>query len=93
MVNTPKCYDNVHTEIDRVQKKFPLVSAKPILSCMGPQTTQFYAGQHSADNGNLRKFGSTHPHGTAFAPKQCLNQKEARARDGQQYRVSSSKNK
>ena len=33
------------------------------------------------ENGNLRNFGSTNPHGTAFAPKQCLYQNEATGMD------------
>ena len=34
-------------------------------------------GLYWAQNGNMRNFGSTNPHGTAFAPKQWLYQKEA----------------
>ena len=33
--------------------------------------------QYKAENGNFRKSGSTFYHGTVFAPKQCLYQKEA----------------
>ena len=32
---------------------------------------------YRAQNGNMRKFEPTYPHGTAFVPKQCLYQKEA----------------
>ena len=39
--------------------------------------TTLHAGQYRAENGNMRNFGPTNPHGTAFAPKQCLYQKEA----------------
>ena len=35
------------------------------------------SSQYRAKNGNLWKFGSTFFHGTVFAPKQCLYQKEA----------------
>ena len=34
-------------------------------------------GYYNAQNGNMRNFGSTNPHGTAFEPKQWLYQKEA----------------
>ena len=34
-------------------------------------------GQYRAQNGNMRNFGPTNPHGTAFASKQWLYQKEA----------------
>ena len=37
-----------------------------------------HVSQYSAENGNLRKSGSTFRHGTVFAPKECLHQKEAR---------------
>ena len=36
-----------------------------------------HVSQYRAENGNLRKSGSTFRHGTMFAPKQCLYQKEA----------------
>ena len=63
--------------ICRNEKCIPLVGAKIVLTSTGPQTNPFHAGQHSPENGNLRKFGSTYPHGTVFATKQCLYQKEA----------------
>ena len=36
-----------------------------------------HVSKYRAENGNLRKSGSTFIHGTVFAPKQCLFQKEA----------------
>ena len=62
----------------RAQKCNAIVGAHTVLNSAGPQTTPFHGGQHRAKNGNTRKFGPTNPHGTAFAPKQWLHQKEAR---------------
>ena len=59
--------------------KMCLVGAKGTLTCTGPQTTPSNVRQYRAENGNLGKFGPTVRHGTVFAPKQCLYQKEARA--------------
>ena len=46
-------------------------------SCAGPQTTPYHGGKYRVHVGNLRNFGPTKPHGTAFAPMQWLYQKEA----------------
>ena len=62
----------------RAQKCNAIVGADTVLSSAGPQTTPFHGGQHRARNGNMRNFGPTNPHGTAFAPKQWFHQKEAR---------------
>ena len=61
----------------RVQKCIRLVGGKTSLICAGLQTTPSQVGQYRAENGNLRKSGSTFSHGTVFAPKQCLYQTEA----------------
>ena len=68
-------------QVWRVQKCIPLVSAKTVLTCVGRQITPSHLSQYRAENGNLRKSGSTFRHGTAFAPKQCLYQKEAPGMD------------
>ena len=60
-----------------VQKCISLVGAKTAPICVGLQTTPSHVRQYRAENGNLRKFGSTFRHGTVFAPKQCSYQKEA----------------
>ena len=60
----------------RVQKCIALVGADTVLTSAGPETTTFHWGQYMAQNGNMRNFGPTNPHGTAFAPKQWLYQKE-----------------
>ena len=59
------------------QKCIALVGAETVLTSAGPQTTPFYGGQCRDGNGNMRKFGPTNSHGTAFAPRQWLYQKEA----------------
>ena len=46
-----------------------------VLTTALKESTPFHWGQFSAQNGNMRNFGSTNPHGTAFAPKQWLYQK------------------
>ena len=52
----------------RVQKCIALVGADTVLTSAGPQTTPCHGWQ---------LFGPTNPHGTVFAPKQWLFEKEA----------------
>ena len=60
-----------------IAKKFnAVVCAESVLTSAGPKTTPFHVGQDRAQNGNMRNFGPINPHGTAFAPKQWLYQKE-----------------
>ena len=61
----------------RVQKCIALVGADTVLTSAWPQTTPCNGGLYRVQNGKMRNFGPTNPHGTAFAPKQCLYQKEA----------------
>ena len=61
----------------REQKCIPLVGGENPLTCAGQQTTPSHGGRYRAENGDLRKFGSTYRHGTVLAPRQCLHQKEA----------------
>ena len=61
----------------RVQKCIVLVGADTVLTSAGPQTTPCHAWQYRVQRGNLRNFGPTKPHGTAFSPMQWLFQKEA----------------
>ena len=58
-------------------KCIPLVGAKTAPTCAGQQTTPSHVIQYRAENGNLRKSGSTFRNGTVFAPKICLHQNEA----------------
>ena len=64
-------------QVLRLQKCIPLVGAQTSLTSAGLQTTPSQVSQYRAKNGNLRKSGSTFCHGTVFAPKQCLYQKQA----------------
>ena len=60
----------------RVQKCIALVGADTVLTSSWPPTTPFHGWYYRAQNGNMRNFGPTNPHGTAFAPKQSF-EKEA----------------
>ena len=59
------------------QKCISLVGAKSPLTCVGRQSTVCQGRQYRGGNGNLRKFGRTYGHGTVFAPRQYLHEKEA----------------
>ena len=61
----------------RVQKCIALVGEDTVLTSAGPQTTPCHRGQYRIQRRNYRNFGPNKPHGTAFAPMQWLNQKEA----------------
>ena len=52
----------------RAQKCIVLVEAETVLTSAGLQTTPFHGWQYRSENGNMRNFGPTNPHGTAFAP-------------------------
>ena len=65
----------------RVQKCIALVGADTVLTSAGPRTTPCHGGQYRVHGGNLRNFGPTKPHGTAFAPMQWLYQKEATGKE------------
>ena len=58
-----------------------LVGAVTAVTCAGSQTTPFHGGEYRAEKGNMRKFGPTNSHGTTFAQKQWLHQKEATRMD------------
>ena len=61
----------------RAQKCIALVGADIVLTTAWKQSTPFHGGLYRAQNGNMRKFVPTNPHGTVFAPKQWLYLKEA----------------
>ena len=61
----------------RVKKCIALFGADTVLTSSGPETTPFHWRQYRAQNGNIRNFGTPNPHGTAFAPKHWLHQREA----------------
>ena len=61
----------------RVQNCIDLVGADTVLTTARKQSTTFHGGLYGAQNGNMRNFGPTNSHGTAFAPKKLLYQREA----------------
>ena len=73
----------------RVQKCICLVGARTAITCAGRKTTPCHVNQYRAKNGNLQKSGSTFRHGTVFAPKQCVYQKEATGMESPKMHFSS----
>ena len=61
----------------REQKCVCLVGAKTPLTCAIRQTIPSQGRRYKVENGNLRKLGWTYRHGTVFAPRPYLYQKEA----------------
>ena len=58
-------------------KCIALVGAKTPLTRAGRESTPSQGRWYRAEKENLRKLGWTYPHGTVFAPRQFLYQKEA----------------
>ena len=61
----------------REQKFIPLVGAINRLTGAGRQNTPSRGRRYRAQNGKLRKLGRTYRHGTVFAERKSLYQKEA----------------
>ena len=61
----------------RDQKYIPLVGAITPLNCAGRHNTPSRGRQYRAQNGKFGKLGRTYCHGTVFAPRKYLYQKEA----------------
>ena len=76
---------NIYTKrklrVWRDQKCIPLVGALTPLTCLVRQSTQARGRKYRAQNGKLRKLGRTYLHGTVFAPRKYLHQKEAKGMD------------
>ena len=70
-------YNIKNVRVWRVKKCIPVVGAKTSLTCVGLQMTPSHVSQYKVENRNLKKSGCTFCHGTGFAPKQCLYEKEA----------------
>ena len=70
-------YNKRKLRVCRGQKCIALVGAEIVLTSAGPQTTPFDGGQYRVWNGNMRNFGPTSPHGTAFPQEEFLYQNEA----------------
>ena len=61
----------------RDHKCIPLVAAKFLLTCAGRQNTPSRERQYRAQKGKFGKLGRTYGHGTVFAPRKYLYQREA----------------
>ena len=72
-----KIYIKRKLRVWRDQKCFPLVLAIIPLNCAGRPNIPSRGRQYSAQNGKFGKLGRTYIHGTVFAPKKYLHQKEA----------------
>ena len=81
-------YIKIKLQVLTVQKWIPLVRENTALTYVGRQTSPSYVSQYRAQNGNLRKSGSTFRHGTVFAPKQYSYQREATGMKSQKMHSS-----
>ena len=72
---------NIYTKrklwVCRDQKCIPLVGAITRLTCAGRHNTPSQGRQYRAQNGKFGKLGRTYGHGTVFARRKHLYQKEA----------------
>ena len=72
---------NIYTKrklrVWRDQKYILLVNAITQLNCAGRHSTPTRGRQHRAQNGKFGKLGRIYYHGTVFAPRKYLYQKEA----------------
>ena len=73
---------NIYTKrklrVWRDHKCIPLVGAITPLNGAGRKNTPSRGRQYRAQNGKLRKLSRTYLHGTVFAPRKYLYQKEAK---------------
>ena len=70
-------YNKWKLQVWRDHKCIPLVGAITPLTSAGRQNTPSRRRQYRAQNGNFGKLGWTYGHGTVFAPRKYLYQKEA----------------
>ena len=70
-------YTKMKLRVWRDQKCIPLVGAITPLNCQCHQNTSPRGRQYRAQNGKFGKLGRTYGHGTVFAPRKYLYQKEA----------------
>ena len=72
---------NIYTKrklrVRREQKCIPLVGAITPLTCADRQIAPSRGRQYRAHNRKFGKLGRTYDHGTVFAPRKYLFQKEA----------------
>ena len=84
---------NIYTKrklrVWRDQKCITLVGAITALTCAGRYNTPSRGKQYRAQNGKFGKLGRTYGHGTVFAPRKYLYQKEATGMErSEMYSVS-----
>ena len=84
---------NIYTKrklrVWRDQKCIPLVGTITPLNCGGRHNTPSRGKQYRAQNGKFGKLGRTCGHGTVFAPRKYLYQKESTGMDRlEMYSVS-----
>ena len=84
---------NIYTKrklrVWRDQECISIVGAITPLTCAGRQNTPSRGRQYKAPNGKLGKLVQTYLHGTVFAPRKSLYQKEAKGMERQEmYSVS-----
>ena len=72
---------NIYTKgklrVWRDQRCIPFVGAITPFNCAGRYNTPCRGRQYRAQNGKFSKLGRTYGHGTVFAPRKYLYQKEA----------------
>ena len=77
----------------RDSKYIPLVGGITPLNCTDRHNTPSQGRQYRAQNGKFGKLGRTYGHGTVFAPRKYLYQKEATGMEiPEMYSVSWCKN-
>ena len=82
MATVPSLHQgNIYTKrklrVCRDQKCIPLVGAITPLNCAGRHNTPSRGRQYRVQKGKFGKLGRTYDHGTVFAPRKYLYQKEA----------------
>ena len=70
-------YIKMKRRVWRDKKCIPLVGGITPLNCAGRHNTPSRGRQYRAQNGKFGKLGRTYGHGTVFAPRKYLYQKEA----------------
>ena len=86
-------YIKMKLRVWRDKKCIPLVGGITPLNCAGRHNTPSRGRQYRAQNGKFGKLGRTYGHGTVFAPRKYLYQKEATGMEiPEMYPVSWCKN-
>ena len=75
--NQGNIYTKRKLRVCRDHQCIPLVGAITPLNCAGRHNTPSRGRQYRAQNGKFGKFGRNYGHGTVFAPRKYLYQREA----------------